>query len=507
MTKAALYVRLSKEDEDKRLNDDSQSIKNQKMMLLDYCQQNNLEVYQIYSDDDYKGSDRHRPAFNSLLQDAKKGLFEIVLCKSQSRFTREIEIIEKYLHGLFPLWGIRFISIVDNVDTFNQGNKKARQINGLINEWYLEDMSNNIRQTFKTKCQNGHHIGSFACYGYLKDSQNKGHLIIDPIAAKVVQMIFKLYLDGFGQLKIAQYLNQQQILNPTAYKRSIGLKYQNHQINSKNWSPSSVRLILKNEMYIGNMVQHRKESISYKNKKQRNLLPTDWIIKENTHEAIIDRGTWNQVQQLLEKRTRANRRGIINKYAGKLKCLNCKEKLVSNSWNHIRYFRCRSKLYNKDACKGALIKEVDLDSLIVVEIEKLKSLIDTKEIKRKLQINDFISNKIIELENEIEVINDKKDQREKMIETMYYDKLQGVISNKEYTKYRDDCLKELEFMDIKKKELSVQIEKINNLINEIKIEDYIDELKLSRKIINKMIEKIEVGIKDDQILVKVFWKF
>ncbi|MCL2033896.1 MAG: recombinase family protein, partial [Oscillospiraceae bacterium] len=184
--KAALYCRLSEEDRNKLAKtDDSESIQNQKTMLLQYAMDKGWDVYSIYSDDDYAGADRNRPAWGRLLQDAEDGKFSIILCKTQSRFTREMELVEKYIHGLFPVWGIRFVSIVDNADTENKGNKKARQINGLINEWYLEDMSDNIKSVLTSRRKNGFHIGSFALYGYRKDPDRKGHLLIDEEAAEI----------------------------------------------------------------------------------------------------------------------------------------------------------------------------------------------------------------------------------------------------------------------------------------------------------------------------------
>lgn len=147
--KVAIYCRLSEEDRNKlNKDDDSESIQNQKNMLIEYTLKMGWQIYDIYSDDDFKGSDRNRPEFNRLLQDAEKKLFDIVLCKSQSRFTRELELVEKYIHGKFLEWNIRFIGYADNADTDNAGNKKSRQINGLVNEWYLEDLSNNIRSVF-----------------------------------------------------------------------------------------------------------------------------------------------------------------------------------------------------------------------------------------------------------------------------------------------------------------------------------------------------------------------
>ena len=206
--KAAIYCRLSEEDKEKS-GGDSGSIRNQKTMLLQYAAAQDWEIYDIYSDDDYAGADRGRPAFNRLLQDAKARRFDIVLCKTQSRFTREMELVEKYIHGLFPAWGIRFVSIVDHADTENQGNKKARQINGLVNEWYLEDMSENIRSVLTSRRQNGLHIGAFALYGYRKDPEHKGHLLIDEPAAAVVRQIFTWFAEGYGKTTIAKMLNDQ----------------------------------------------------------------------------------------------------------------------------------------------------------------------------------------------------------------------------------------------------------------------------------------------------------
>ncbi len=218
--KAALYCRLSEEDRNKPAGTcDSGSIQNQKTMLLQYAMEQGWDVFDIYSDDDYAGADRRRPQFNRLLRDAQQHKFDIVLCKTQSRFTRELELVEKYIHGLFPAWGIRFVSIVDNADTASKGNKKSRQINGLVNEWYLEDMSDNIRSVLDSRRENGFHIGAFALYGYQKDPKQKGRLVIDEEAAAVVREVFTLFSQGYGKTAIARLLNDRGIPNPTEYKR------------------------------------------------------------------------------------------------------------------------------------------------------------------------------------------------------------------------------------------------------------------------------------------------
>jgi len=255
--KVAIYCRLSEEDSNKQFEtDDSNSIQNQKAMLLQYAMEQRWELYRIYSDDDYAGADRGHPEFNELLKDAENRKFDIILCKTQARFTRELELVEKYIHGLFPLWGIRFVSIVDNADTANKGNKKSRQINGFVNEWYLEDMSENIRSVLTNRRQNGFHIGSFAVYGYLKDPDNKGRLIIDEEAATIVREIFTLFVQGHGKTAIARILNDRGVPNPMVYKKMQGLKFQPGNGNFCNlWKRVAITDILENEIYIGNMVQ------------------------------------------------------------------------------------------------------------------------------------------------------------------------------------------------------------------------------------------------------------
>ena len=194
--KAAIYVRLSREDREKN-GAESESIVNQQMMLLDYCKQQCWEVYKVYSDEDYSGSDRERPRFCEMLKAAEERKFDIVLTKTQSRFARDMEIIEKYVNTLFPIWGIRFISLVDNADSENQSNRKARQIGSLVDQWYLEDVSANIKATLSSKRKAGLWVGAFAPFGYIKDPQNKNHLIVDEDAAVTVRYIFKCYLNNF----------------------------------------------------------------------------------------------------------------------------------------------------------------------------------------------------------------------------------------------------------------------------------------------------------------------
>lgn len=266
--KVAIYCRLSKDDEVRKklsAKNESESIQNQKSILIQYAIDRGYDIHDIYVDEDYSGADRDRPAFNRLIEDASQHKFDIVLAKSQSRFTRDMELVEKYLHGKFMEWGIRFIAVVDHADTDDVGNKKSRQINGLVNEWYLEDLSSNVRTVLTHKRKAGQYIGSFALYGYQKDPTDHNHLIVDPEAAEVVRKIFAMALDGFGVPKIVRTLNEAGIPNPTSYKHSHGMAFYNSNPSQVPdiWTPVTVHAMLKNRMYTGAMVQgrHKKAKI------------------------------------------------------------------------------------------------------------------------------------------------------------------------------------------------------------------------------------------------------
>lgn len=305
--KAALYCRLSVEDENRGISkNQSESIQNQQLLLLDYAKTHGYELFAIYVDEDYSGLDRNRPAFVRMIEDAKAGYFQIILCKTQSRFTRDMELVEHYLHHLFPLWGIRFIGVIDGVDSAERHNKKARQITGLINEWYCEDLSDNIRAVFQKKMQSGQFIGSFACYGYKKDPTDHHHLIIDEPAASIVRQIYHLYLSGIGMTAIAKQLTAKQIPPPSIYKKQQGLKFYSPYASSQ-WSVSTIKNILKNPTYTGVLVQGKEKKLSYKSKKMIHLPPECWIRIPGMHPAIISEEDFNYVQHRFQTRKKRNK--------------------------------------------------------------------------------------------------------------------------------------------------------------------------------------------------------
>ena len=386
--KAAIYCRLSEEDRDKRsFADDSASIQNQKSMLVQYVIEQGWEIYGIYSDDDYAGADRNRPAFRRLLEDAEKRLFDIILCKTQSRFTRELELVVKYLHGLFPQWGIRFVSIVDNADTDVKGNKKSRQINGLVNEWYLEDMSDNIRSVLRNRRKNGFHIGATALYGYQKDPERKGHLIIDEEAAQVVREVFTLFSQGYGKSAIARMLNDRGVPNPMEYKRRKGIiKTPTKQKISTLWKYYTIADMLENEMYIGNMVQGKYGSVSYKTKKNKPRPKEQWYRVEGTHEPIIEKELWEKVKAMRRQKAKPFTTGTIGLFSGKARCGECGYVLRSGKRENWRFLTCPNRSVSKDACGGAFISVSRLESKVMEELKRLaENYLDQEALEQGIQ--------------------------------------------------------------------------------------------------------------------------
>ena len=221
-----IYIRLSDQDRDKKNpSDESESIRNQRKMLVDYCKKRGWIINDICCDEDYSGADRNRPGWNQVLKDCEEHKCDIVLCKTQSRFSRDMEMVEKYIHGKFLEWGVRFVSIVDNADTSVKGNKLSRMFNGLMNEMYLDELSGNVKATLGIKRKNGEFVGSFAPYGYLVDPENKNHLVIDEAAAPVVRRIFDMYINGAGYIAIANALNAEHISPPCERKKQLNFFY------------------------------------------------------------------------------------------------------------------------------------------------------------------------------------------------------------------------------------------------------------------------------------------
>lgn len=335
MPKVGIYCRLSIEDRDKSGGDDSVSIQNQKSMLRDYCRERNWEIYDIYVDDGYSGIDRSRPDFNRLLLDCENGNVDIVLCKDQSRFSRDTVVIEQFINDKFLEWGVRFIGIADNADTDSESYSTMRLFTSAYNEMYVKDISSKIRRTLAYKREQGQFIGSFAPYGYLIDPEDKHHLVLDEETAPVVRQMFNMYVRGDGYRKIVQNLNDRGVISPSEYKRQQGSKYVNRNADASNsqgkWTQSTIARILANEVYTGTLVQGKSHHISYKNKKRKKVEQADWVRVPHAHEAIIDQETWSRTQERLNSHVRVGKRSQeLSPLSGKVKCAVCGRPMKRN---------------------------------------------------------------------------------------------------------------------------------------------------------------------------------
>ena len=520
--RVAIYCRLSREDEDKlHESNESESIQNQKSMLINYAIEMNWDIYNIYCDEDYSGIDSERPEFKKLLADSESHKFDIILCKTQSRFTRDMEIVEKYLHNKFIEWNIRFVSLVDHVDTLDKENKKSRQINGLVNEWYLEDLSENIRKTFDSKRKQGLHIGSFVCYGYKKSPKNKNKLVIDTEVSEVIKLIFNLYEQGKGVTKIAQILNDKGILTPTKYKQSQGINFKNQGKNIEYWCESTVSKILKNEVYIGNMVQGYNKKVSYKSKKIVNQPKSEWIIVENTHEPIITKEQFYKVQEIFKSKTRRCKNGEVHIFANKLVCLDCGAKLYKckNDRDYI-YFCCKGskKIYGN--CTTHSIGYENLKNLVTQKIkEKILKFYNFDNVSDELFISNDNLNKAKLLESKKEILSKDMETINKAIKELYLNKVNGRVpedifedlnssflfdkstKQKELSKIEND-LSNLKCKELNSKFIKEQKEKIIN--------DFRNFKKLNYDIVNNFIDYIEIGEKNKKTNsqdVVIYWNF
>lgn len=525
--KVILYVRLSEEDKDKKSPEElSESIKNQLSMLLKHAKANRWIVVAIFCDEDYSGVDNDRPEYNKCLRFCEVGKTDIVLCKTQSRFTRDMEHVEKYIHGLFMEWGIRFIGKVDNADTVIKGNKKSRQINGLINEWYLEDLSDNIRGVFNDKHVNGQFTGPFAPYGYLKDPDDKNHLVVDPVASVVVKKIFELFAyEGYGIYKIITYLKEQNIPCPYEYKISQGLnaKY-NKESKDHVWSRTTIRRILSDVVYIGNLAQSRTTTPSYKNKKVIYLPKEQWIVCENTHEPIIDMQTWNKVQEVIARRGRACKgHGIKNKYSGMIECDCCHKnfKKISDTRNkNIEYFRCseQSKPFH-DCTNTRSVTVSALDNIICENIndriKKYKELSVMNEINIREVLGENDGGQTGALKIEKQDIEKKISQKDNIFQGMYEDLKTGIIDYEEYLSLK-------ERYKIEKNNLRARLDIIDKQLNESKnskinfeevgklYEKYDSIKEVTREVLDEFVDRIYVGEYNKETKtrdIKIKWRY
>ncbi len=506
--RVGIYLRLSNEDRDKQNKEDnSESIKNQRNMLIDYIDKNpDFALIGEYCDEDLSGAGTYRPEFERLIRDCELGKLDIVLCKSQSRFSRDMEVVERYINNKFKEWNIRFIGISDNADTDNSGNKKSRQINGLVNEWYLEDVSNNIRSAFNSKMKQGEFISPFASFGYEISSEDNNKLVVDPIASEIVKEIFGLYLTGRGFTGIAKYLNEKNIPCPSLYKYQKGIKLNvisDRPREQIKWSTNAIKTILTNEIYLGHLIQGKRTTVSYKNHKTINKPKDKWIRKENTHKAIIDEETFKKVQIAIKERTKATKStGIIHNFSGKVFCAECNRYMRKKNSSKHEYLVCSN---NRDGYNDCINKESirydELENLVLNEInKKIAKYYDEEILEQESSKKDNSRNtlKIKFLEYQKEEMLKKKSKTANYLRNLYEDKVNGVINVEQFKELIDNYNKDDNVYND-------QIKSIDNEINYYKAKEetsknnenlfskYQQFKNLNRVIIEEFIDKICIG--------------
>ncbi|MDR0963737.1 MAG: recombinase family protein, partial [Clostridium sp.] len=335
--KTAIYTRISRDDEDAGtiVKSESDSIYSQKELIESFVRRRSeFIVERIYADDGYSGTSFERPGFIKMMEDIYNGLIECVIVKDLSRFGRDYIEVGRYIQKIFPSLGIRFVAVTDCYDSLNDHMNETSlmiPVKNFINDAYCRDISEKVRSQQKMKREKGFFIGSFAPYGYMRDSVNHHLLVPDPYAARVVRWIFRLKLLGMGISSIAKQLNEAGILSPYGYKQIQGEKYQTPFADggSATWSAVAVERILRNEVYVGMMVQGKVEKVNYKVKNFVKKPAHTWVRVEGTHQAVVSQDDFLLVSRLLHSGTRKIKGGSFShELAGLVSCADCHSSMV-----------------------------------------------------------------------------------------------------------------------------------------------------------------------------------
>lgn len=505
----AFYIRLSRED--KRGKNESESIINQRLILTDFLQQQvdgDEYVYvDEYVDDGVSGTtDEERENFQRLLTDILKGKINCVIVKNLARSFRNSGDQSYYLGDWFPRNNVRFISLYQQpIDTYKDPQNAqniAVPVQGVLNEEHARGTSESVRRTFDKKREKGLHIGSFAAYGYLKDPGDKNALIIDEEAAEYVKSIFSWFLEGMSKNAIVRKLNDSGILCPAAYKKSKGMKYKNPKTEGGNplWCAVSVNYILKNRIYVGDMVQGRYRIKSYKIHVQETVPEDEWFIVENTHEPIISRENFAKVQELLRKDTRtAPKQKNLYLFSGFLRCADCGKAMTRSKVGGNIYYYCRTyKDQSKTACTKHTIRHNHLEQgvlyairqqvYIAVIFSEMASRINTAPLQKSQSIR--LNELIVAKEKELSKIMRYK-------QSIYQDWKDDEITLKDYRHMQEDYEGQIEAINEvisnlyeEKAELENGNDTENLFLAAFRKYENID--KLTREVLIELVEQIKV---------------
>jgi len=497
----ALYLRLSKEDEK---GTESASIENQRKILMEYARKNKFVIYDEYVDDGYTGTDMNRPAFQRMLEDAENGKIQIIMTKDLSRLGRNSGRINMLMDEYFPEHHIRYISVSEGIDTAYRTavNSIVAPVQNLVNELYAGDISRKIHAAFDAKMQEGECISAFAPYGYYKDPDNKNHLLVDDTAGAVVRRMFLLAKEGYSPSQIAAVLNEEGILTPSQYRyqKNPHLSMENFR-GATEWKAANINKMLRNEVYLGHMLQGKTCKPSFKSKACYAKPKEEWILVPNTHEPLIDEDTWNIVRKRMQSRTQKREKGFVNIFSGLALCADCGKNMSTvgtRKKGAAANLNCGSyKLGGKKYCSNHTI---DYDVLYQVVLTALREQLRLTEQQKQGLLQEMIKSKEkqgnqekIKTESRLAVLNQK-------IEQLLDDKYGGRITQEQferlYSKYMEEkteaenkCKRFKKSQDIKTgfQDRKQQYDTFCRLIA-----TYDDLQELNTEILFKLIDRIEV---------------
>lgn len=498
-----IYMRLSKDDE---RAGESLSIENQRNILTSYVKEQGWTIYDEYIDDGISGVSFNRPGVQRMLDDAKNGKINLIICKDLSRFGRNYIQVGQYTDYIFPAYNIRFIALNDNVDTenINAQGMDMLPIMNIFNEWHSANTSKKLRAVHAACAKQGKYKTTFSAYGYDKANDGKNTPTIDPVAADVVKRIFEMYAKGMKMKQIADVLNSEHILTPFDYHyQKIGKPNPHYCFHL--WGTVNIRCILDNPIYTGKLAQHRRSTVSYKNKKTVFYDENDWIVVENNHEPIISQELWDKVREIRESTStgRRTKKGEMKPLSGFLYCDECgtKMRLEGGKGSTRPAFKCgKHARYGKGVCSSHYIIEEIIERIILEDIQSMITLtVDEDEARKKFMERKAGYRGTVTAQNKKRTaeIEHRITELGSLIQKIYEDRLLGKVPE-------DLCMELLEKYQVEKKDLQSELDDIRTrqeLENqdERDVEEFIRRLKkyagvktLTREMALELIEYVTV---------------
>ena len=500
----ALYCRLSRDDE---LQGDSNSIKNQKAILQKYADDNGFTNTEFFVDDGYSGTNFDRPDWQRLISLVEEGRIGTIIVKDMSRLGRDYLKVGYYTEVLFPGSDIRFIAINNNVDSANQQDSDFTPFLNIINEWYAKDTSKKIRAVFKSKGQSGKPLCTNPPYGYIKDPEDKTRWIFDEEAAKVVREAFHLCMQGYGPSQIAKEFTNRRIMNPTAHARKNGINIPDNRGHDDDyvWRGSTIVHMLSRQEYLGHTVNFKTYRKSYKQKKQMKNDPSEWMIFENTHEAIIEESVFEVVQRIRDGRRRLTPMGEMPLLSGMMFCADCGNKMYQvrgRGWEHEKeYFVCATYRKVKGGCSSHQIRNVVVEELLLDGIRRVtafarnfeEEFVEMVTKKTKSELDKSMRDS----KRELEQAQARMAKLDEIIQRLYEDNIEGKISDERFTKMTANYEAEQQTLEKRVTELkSIMTEEKESALNVDHflslVRKYTEIKELTAEIIREFVEKIYV---------------